>query len=59
MIEQQVLENLGLSEKEAEIYLALLELGTGTVVEVAKKSGVKRPTAYLVLDELKKMGYIR
>ena len=38
--------------------MALLELGKGTVVEISRKSGLKRPTAYLVLDELKKRNLV-
>ena len=48
------LENLGLSEKESQVYLALLELGQASAYRVAQKSGVKKPTAYVLLDELRK-----
>lgn len=47
---------LGLTEKEARAYLALLELGQATAYAVAKKAGIKRPTTYLALDELRKRG---
>ncbi len=46
------LRNLGLSEKEAQVYLALLQLGTATPYRIAKKSGLKRPTAYVIAEEL-------
>jgi len=58
MIEQKVLQNLGLSEKEAQVYLALLELGKSTVVQIAKQAQIKRPTTYLVLDSLKQKGLV-
>jgi len=58
MIELKVLQNLGLSEKEAEVYLALIELGKASVVEISRKAGTKRPTTYLVLDELKTKGLV-
>ncbi|OGE75590.1 MAG: hypothetical protein A3I07_02755 [Candidatus Doudnabacteria bacterium RIFCSPLOWO2_02_FULL_42_9] len=48
----------GLSEKEAKIYLALLELEVATVFEVAKTSGVNRSSAYVVLEGLKKKGLV-
>jgi len=48
--------SLGLSEKEARAYIALLELGQATAYAVAKKAGIKRPTTYLALDELRKRG---
>jgi len=49
----KALENLGLSEKEAKVYLALLELGQASAYRVAQKSGVKKPTTYVLLDELR------
>ena len=48
-----ILQNLGLEEKEVKIYLALLELGRGTVQEVAQKSGVKRTNIYNFIGPLK------
>lgn len=52
------LKNLGLSEKEALVYLALLQLGMATPYQIAKKSGIKRPTAYIISEELVKKGLI-
>lgn len=50
--------NLGLSEKEAKIYLALLQLGPSTPYQIAKKAGLKRPTAYVIAEELVEKGLI-
>lgn len=58
MIIKETLKNLGLEEKEAGIYLALLELGEATVLEISRKSNVKRPTAYIILESLEKKGFI-
>src|SRR3989338_2859882 len=55
---QETLQKVGLSEKEAKIYLALLELGQATVLELAKKSGIKRPTVYVVIEEMREKGYV-
>lgn len=52
------LRNIGLSEKESAIYLALLELGPSTVSEVASHAEIKRPTAYFVIEDLLKRGLI-
>jgi sugar-specific transcriptional regulator TrmB len=52
----EILKKTGLNEKEAMVYMALLELGTSSVEGVAKKAGTKRPTTYLILDELQKKG---
>ena len=53
-----VLKESGLSEKQSQVYLALLELGTATVNPVATKAGIKRPTTYLILDELQAKGLV-
>lgn len=52
----KTLMTLGLSEKEAKIYLALYKIGQGTSYEVAKEAGVKRPTVYVLMEELRKKG---
>ncbi|MFA5927630.1 MAG: helix-turn-helix domain-containing protein [Patescibacteria group bacterium] len=49
---------LGLSEKEAKVYLAALELAQDTVQNIAKKADVNRPTAYVILDKLMKLGLV-
>lgn len=46
----------GFSEKESEVYLALLEIGKGTVSVIARKAGVNRPTAYHILGSLESKG---
>ncbi len=55
---QEVLKDLGLEEKEVLIYLALLELGEATVLSIAQKSGIKRPTAYVILQVLEEKGFV-
>jgi sugar-specific transcriptional regulator TrmB len=50
------LKNIGLADKEARVYLAMLELGPATVLDIAAKAGVNRPTAYVQIESLKKMG---
>lgn len=52
------LKKVGFSDKEARVYLALLELGSAPVQEIAKKAKVNRATTYVVLDALKKRGAI-
>lgn len=56
-IEQQ-LEDIGLTDKEARTYLALLELGPTTVVNIGKKSGIKRTTTYEILKGLLTKGLV-
>lgn len=50
------LKSVGLSENEAKIYLALLELGKGTVSEITRKANLNRTTGYDVLDGLVNKG---
>jgi len=49
---QKSLEFIGFSEKEVLVYLALLELGKGTVTQISRKAGINRPTGYHVLASL-------
>lgn len=55
---QKELLAAGLSENEAAIYLAALELGETTVSRLARKAGIKRTSAYLVIESLKEKGLI-
>lgn len=54
----KVLEKIGFNEKEARVYLALLELGQGTATEIAQRAGLKRAIVYHVVERLKKTGYV-
>lgn len=54
-----VLTSIGLSEKSAQIYLATLNLGVTSVQKIAEKAGVKRPTAYLHIQELLQDGLLQ
>ncbi|HBI51025.1 MAG TPA: hypothetical protein DDY21_04230 [Candidatus Moranbacteria bacterium] len=49
---KQVLEQLGLEGKKADVYLAALELGSSSVIEISKKAGIKRTTCYDILLDL-------
>ncbi len=49
---KKTLEFIGFSEKEVLVYLALLELGKGTVTQISRKAGINRPTGYHVLNSL-------
>lgn len=55
---QDSIISLGFSEKEAQVYLALLEIGIGSAVTIARKAAIKRPTTYVVLDELIQRGAV-
>lgn len=51
-----ILEKLGLSEKEAKVYLAALELGASSVQKIAQKAKINRATTYVILESLRKKG---
>lgn len=53
-----LLEKLGLSQKEARLYLISLETGPATISKLAHKSGVKRGTIYEFLDEMIEKGLL-
>ncbi|OGE84880.1 MAG: hypothetical protein A3J48_02085 [Candidatus Doudnabacteria bacterium RIFCSPHIGHO2_02_FULL_46_11] len=53
---EELFEKVGLNQKEASVYLALLELGEASVESISKKAGTKRPTTYLILDSLQSKG---
>lgn len=46
------LEKAGLSNKESSVYVALLELGKGTVSEISRKALINRTTGYDILNNL-------
>ncbi|QQG45593.1 MAG: hypothetical protein HYW89_01565 [Candidatus Sungiibacteriota bacterium] len=50
------LKKIGLSEKEAKVYLAALRLGPATAADLARHAGVNRATTYVVIEKLKKEG---
>jgi sugar-specific transcriptional regulator TrmB len=53
-MEEQInaLTQIGLTQKQAIVYTALLELGEAKMLHIAKQAKLKRPTVYLVIDEL-------
>lgn len=53
------LKQIGLSENQAKIYLACLELGETSIKDIALKSGVKRTSIYDFIDEMINSGIIK
>jgi len=54
----QELIHLGLSEKEAAVYLASLELGPAPVQDIAHRAKVNRATTYVMIESLLGRGLI-
>lgn len=52
------LEQIGLTDKQARVYLALLTLETSTAYEIAQHCEVKKPTVYVILEELREKGLV-
>jgi sugar-specific transcriptional regulator TrmB len=50
------LTHLGLTTKQADVYLALLQAGSASVAQLSKRATTKRPTTYLILEELRAKG---
>lgn len=55
---EKYLQEIGLNEKEAAVYLALLQFDSASVVNIAEKTKIKRPTVYAVLELLAKKGLV-
>ena len=51
---EKYLQEIGLSDKEAGVYLALLATDNSSVIELAGKTKIKRPTVYVILESLAK-----
>ena len=47
------LAELDMNGRQAKVYMALLQLGSASAIELAKHTGFKHPTVYDVLDILK------
>ncbi len=52
------IEDLGLSEKEARVYVANLMLGPATVQKIADQANIKRVTTYVILESLAGLGLV-
>jgi sugar-specific transcriptional regulator TrmB len=54
---QSILRAIGFEEKEAQLYLTGLELGSAPASEYAKETGINRITSYHLLEELVQRGH--
>jgi len=55
---EEILEQVGLDEHEAKIYLAVLTLDDSTVLPISKKAGIGRTYCYDILDSLIQKGLV-
>ena len=54
----EYLEELGLTNAEAKIYIALLELGSSQAGKITEKTGIHRRTVYDAIERLIEKGLI-
>lgn len=54
----QILIDIGLTEREIAIYKALLSLGPASIRNIADKAGINRGTAYEVLKQMQARGVV-
>ena len=58
MASEKQLKDLEFSEKEARVYLALLELGVSTATEISRTAKMNRTTSYDILESLAGEGLV-
>ncbi len=58
MLNKKILEEIGLSGGESEIYLTLLQKGESTIYEIADSSRISRPNIYDIVKKLKERGLV-
>lgn len=58
MKNQSVLEEIGLTKSKAVVYMAALQVGTGSVQEIASVAKLPRTTTHEVVSQLLQMGLI-
>jgi len=57
-MDKQILREIGLSEGEIKVYLALLKLGVARKTELAKHAGVSSSKVYEICSKLQKKGIV-
>lgn len=58
MISYSQLEQFGLTDKEAKVYLAALKLGISGVQDIGKAANIHRVSTYDILEILKEKGFV-
>ena len=55
MLKKELIK-LGLSEKEASVYMSAIQIGPSPVQKISQKSKVNRATTYVIIESLMQMG---
>ncbi|MBU0732492.1 hypothetical protein KKC88_06495 [Patescibacteria group bacterium] len=56
---KEKLINLGFNKKEADVYLACLQLGEGLITDISEAAKIKRPTTYNIIEALIQKGVVQ
>ncbi len=54
----EILKNIGFTDKEIEVYLAIVESGKVAPTDISKLTGINRTTVYSVAKELVRRGVV-
>lgn len=57
-MEQEVLENIGLTKNEGKIYIKMLSLESATMDEISSKTGIHRRNVYDAVEKLVQRGIV-
>ena len=57
-MDKKILENLGMTAVEIEVYLAIIDLGSCLAGEITRKTGIHRRTVYDAIERLVEKGII-
>ena len=57
-MDTQILEDIGLTNAEIKVYLALLELGTSSAGYILDRSGLQNSVVHMTLNKLIDKGFI-
>jgi len=55
---RQTLVEMGLDEKESEVYLALLKIGETTATKISQETKIERTLVYYIIEKLKNRGLL-
>ena len=57
-MEREILREIGLTDSETKVYLALLELGDSTRGEIVNTAGIAGSKLYEIIDKLQDRGLV-
>ncbi|MCK9378747.1 MAG: hypothetical protein M0P97_01210 [Candidatus Moranbacteria bacterium] len=55
----ETLQKIGMESKHAKIYVACLEIGNASIIEISRKTGIKRTTVYENIEQMVRDGFLK